>query len=98
MQAFLVMLGLMSILIAFGVFLSLRLNKGRLVGKRRPVRARSFQTVAAAEDYGVEEVYESFGPTVSASSSRARSSLVIFIAGFAIVLTLVAGLLNILPH
>jgi hypothetical protein len=98
MQGFLFMLGLMSILIAFGVFLSLRLNKGGLVGKRRPVRARSIRTVAAAEDYGVEEVYESFGPTVSTSSIRARGSLVVFIAGSAIVLTLVAGLLNILPH
>lgn len=98
MQAFLFMLGLMSILIAFGVFLSLRLNKGVLVGKRRPFRARSIQTVAASEDYGVEEVYKSFGPTVSTSSIRARSSLLVFIAGAAIVLTLVAGLLNILPH
>jgi hypothetical protein len=98
MQAFLFMLGLMSILIAFGVFLSLRLNKGGLVGKRRPFHARRIQTVAAAEDHGVEEVYESFGPTVSISSSRARTSLVVFIAGSAVVLTLVASFLNILPH
>ena len=100
MQAFLFMLGLMSILIAFGVFLSLRMNKERIVGKGRRFRARSIQPVAATEDYGVEEVYESFGPTptVSASSIRARGSLVVFLAGLAIVLTLIAGFLNILPH
>ena len=97
MQAFLFVLGLMIIVIAFGVFLSLRLNKGRIVGKRRRVRARSVQTLAAestAEDDGLDEVYESLNPTVSTSTSLARGILVILFAGFAIVVVLLAGLLS----
>ncbi len=87
MQAFLFMMALMSILIAFGVCLSFYLYKGGAVGKRRRVRVRSFQTVTA-DDYGEDEFYEGFGPTVSTTSSLARSSLVVFLAGCAIIVML----------
>ena len=97
MQAFLFMMALMSILIAFGVCLSFYLYKGGAVGRRRRVRARSFQTVTAeitADDYGEDEFYEGFGPTVSTTSSLARSSLVVFLAGCSIIVMLLTSFVS----
>src|SRR2546430_15741964 len=97
MQAFLFMLALISILIAFGVCLSLYLYKGGAVGKRRRVRARSFQTLAAettTEDYGVDEFYDGLSPTVSSTSSLARGSLLVFLTGFAIIVMLLTSFVS----
>ncbi len=101
MQAFLFMLVLISILIAFGVCLSLYLYKGGAVGKRRRVRARSFQTATAettADDYGEDEFYEDLGPTVSTTTNLARSSLLVFLAGFAIIVMLLTSLVSTVLH
>ncbi len=97
MQALLFMLALISILITFGVCLSLYLYKGGAVGKRRRVRARSFQT-ATADDYGEDEFYEGLGPTVSTTSSLARSSLLVFLAGFAIIAMLLTSFVSTVLH
>ena len=97
MQAFLFMLALISILIAFGVCLSLYLYKGGAVGKRRRVRARSFQT-ATADDYGEDEFYEALGPTVSTTSNLARSSLLVLLAGFVVIVMLLTSFVNTLAH
>ena len=97
MQAFLFMLALISILIAFGVCLSLYLYKGGAVGKRRRVRAQSFQT-ATADDYGEDEFYEGLAPTVSTTTSLARSSLVVFLAGFAIIAMLLTSYVSTVLH
>jgi hypothetical protein len=100
MQAFLFVFvfGLMSILIALGVYISLYLFKRGAVGKRRRVHARSFQTLAGAEDYGENEFYEGLSPTVSTTSSLARSSLLVLLAGFAIIVMLLTSFVNTLPH
>jgi|SRR5437868_15149215 hypothetical protein len=98
MQAFLFMLALISILIAFGVCLSLYLYKGGAVGKRRRVRARSFQTATTADDYGEYEFYEGLAPTVSTTTSLARSSLVVFLAGFAIIAMLLTSYVSTVLH
>ena len=97
MQAFLFMLALISILIAFGVCLSVYLYKGGAVGKRRRVRARSFQT-ATADDYGEDEFYDGLAPTVSTTTSLARSSLVVFLAGFAIIAMLLTSYVSTVLH
>jgi hypothetical protein len=101
MEAFLFVLGLMSVLIAFGVCVSLYLYKGGAVGKRRRLVARSFQTLAtetAAENYGEDEFYEGLGPTISTTSSLARKSLLVLLAGFAVIVMLLTSFVNTLPH
>ncbi len=101
MQAFLFVLGLMSILIAFGVCVSLYLYRGGVVGKRRGLRARSFQTLVAettAEGYGEDEFYEALCPTVSTTSNLARSSLLVLLAGFVVIVMLLTSFVNTLAH
>lgn len=103
MVPFLFVLGLFSILIVFGVCISLHLYKGGAVGKTRRLRTRSFQTFAvesAAEDYGEGESYSYMGtgPTASTTSRLARSSVLALLAGLVVVVMLIISFVSTVLH
>ena len=103
MVPFLFMLAFFSILIVFGVCISLHLYKGGAVGKMRRLRARSFQTLAVettAEDYGEDDSYSYMGsgPTASTTSRFARGSVLGLLAGLIVIGMLITSFASTVLH
>ena len=103
MVPLLFVLGFFCTLIAFGVCVSVYMYKGGAVGRRRRLRARSFQRLATedkAEDYPADESYSYMGPgpTVSRTSYLTRSSLVALLAGFVVIVMLITSFASTVLH
>src|SRR5438132_8042255 len=92
MAAFLLVLGVSCLVIAFGVCMSVYLYKRGVIGRRRFGRSRRLQTVVVepvAEEESEDQPYMTVGSIEASTSHYARNVLIALLISFVVIAILI---------
>ncbi|MFL5629261.1 MAG: hypothetical protein ACJ788_27085 [Ktedonobacteraceae bacterium] len=97
MLTFLFAFGLLAVLVAIGVYISVYLYNGGAIGDRRFRRFRRKQPVeasAASEDDNEDQEYMEINPADDSTARYARAGVMAFFGGFMVLILLVTTFIN----